>query len=150
MCNDARDPSSERWNCVGKNVLVILPKWWLQRHLGIFYMPQIYDMGPTALLPLRRKACWGFFRPEKSWRLRPGFNSWTWVLKGSMLTPRPPKPLKEMLHHFVIQKLHLCNIQQNNTLLSRHRIMLWSNKEQRKGNINFLFRHEIHAQNTNK
>jgi len=26
-------------------------------------MPQIYDMGPTALLPLRRKACWGFFRP---------------------------------------------------------------------------------------
>ena len=24
-------------------------------------MPQIYDMGPTALLPLRRKACWGFF-----------------------------------------------------------------------------------------
>ena len=24
-------------------------------------MPQIYDMGPTALLPLRRKACWRFF-----------------------------------------------------------------------------------------
>ena len=24
-------------------------------------MPQIYDMGPTALLPLRRKACWGYF-----------------------------------------------------------------------------------------
>jgi len=21
-------------------------------------------MGPTALLPLRRKACWGFFRPK--------------------------------------------------------------------------------------
>jgi len=28
-----------------------LPKWRLPRHLGIFYMPQIYDMGPTALLP---------------------------------------------------------------------------------------------------
>ena len=27
-------------------------------------MPQIYDMGPTALLPLRREACWGFFRPK--------------------------------------------------------------------------------------
>ena len=27
-------------------------------------MPQIYDMGPTALLPLRRKACCGFFRPK--------------------------------------------------------------------------------------
>jgi hypothetical protein len=25
--------------------------------VGIFYMPQICDMGPTALLPLRRKAC---------------------------------------------------------------------------------------------
>jgi len=24
-------------------------------------MPQICDMGQTALLPLRRKACWGFF-----------------------------------------------------------------------------------------
>jgi len=42
-------------------------------------------MGPTALLPLRRKACWGFFRPEKSWRLRLGLNPRTWVLKGSTL-----------------------------------------------------------------
>jgi hypothetical protein len=25
--------------------------------LGILYMPQIYDMGQTALLPLRRKSC---------------------------------------------------------------------------------------------
>jgi len=48
-------------------------------------MPQIYDMGPTALLPFRRKACWGFFRPEKFWRLRPGLNPRTWVLKGSTL-----------------------------------------------------------------
>jgi hypothetical protein len=30
--------------------------------VGIFYMPQFYDMGQTALLPLRRKACRGFFR----------------------------------------------------------------------------------------
>jgi hypothetical protein len=27
-------------------------------------MPQICDMGQTALLPLRRKACCGFFRPK--------------------------------------------------------------------------------------
>jgi hypothetical protein len=26
------------------------------RHLGIFYVPQIYDIGPTALLPLQKKA----------------------------------------------------------------------------------------------
>ena len=34
-----------------------------------------------------------FFRPEKSWRLRPGFNPRTWVLKGQHATRRPPKPL---------------------------------------------------------
>jgi len=27
-------------------------------------MLQICDMGQTALLPLRRKVCWGFFRPK--------------------------------------------------------------------------------------
>jgi len=27
-------------------------------------MPQIYDMGPTALLSLRKIACWGIFRPK--------------------------------------------------------------------------------------
>jgi hypothetical protein len=27
-------------------------------------MPQICDMGQTALLPLRRKACCGFFHPK--------------------------------------------------------------------------------------
>jgi hypothetical protein len=36
------------------------------RHLGIFYMLQICDVGQTALLPLRRKARWGSFPPEKS------------------------------------------------------------------------------------
>ena len=84
-CNDARDPSSERWNCVGKKVPVILPKWWLLHHLGILYMPQIYDVGPTAFLPLRRKVCWGFFRPVKYRWLWPGLNPWTQVLKGSTL-----------------------------------------------------------------
>jgi hypothetical protein len=31
--------------------------------VGFFNMPQIYDMGPTALLPLRRKSCYGFYHP---------------------------------------------------------------------------------------
>jgi hypothetical protein len=30
-------------------------------------MPQIYDMGPPALLPLQRKACWGFFEGVVGW-----------------------------------------------------------------------------------
>jgi hypothetical protein len=83
--SDARDPSSEKWNCVGEKFPVILPNWRLPRHLRNFYMPQIYDMGPTDLLPLRRKACWGFFRPEKSWWLRLGLNPRTWVLNGNTL-----------------------------------------------------------------
>jgi hypothetical protein len=31
---------------------------------GFFNMPQSCDMGQTALLPFRRKACWGFCRPK--------------------------------------------------------------------------------------
>jgi hypothetical protein len=49
-------------------------------------------MGPTALLPLRRKACWGFFA-SKIRRLRPSANPRTWIPKASMLTTRPPKLL---------------------------------------------------------
>jgi hypothetical protein len=36
----------------------------------VLLMPQICDMGQRALLPLRKKACWGFFCPEKSDCLR--------------------------------------------------------------------------------
>jgi hypothetical protein len=42
-------------------------------------MPQICDMGLTALFPFRR--------------LRLGLNPRTWVPEASTLTPRPPKPL---------------------------------------------------------
>ena len=63
-------------------------------------MPQIYDMGPTALLPLRRKACWGFFA-LKIRRLRPGLNPRTWVLKASML------PLDHRSHTTLVSYL-LC------------------------------------------
>ena len=68
---------------------------------GIFYMPQICDMGPTASLPFQRKACWGFFCPGKSWRLRPGLNPRTWVLKASAL------PLDHQSHLF--SGLWCCN-----------------------------------------
>ena len=56
--NDARDPSRESWNYgrerFSGNFAYMASLFTL---LGIFYMPQIYDMGPTALLSLRRKAC---------------------------------------------------------------------------------------------
>ena len=41
-------------------------------HLGIFYMPQIYDMGPTASA---------------------GFEPANLGTKGQHATPRPPKPV---------------------------------------------------------
>jgi len=59
--HDVRDPSGGSGNCGREYCRVILPKWRIPRHIGIFYMPQIYDMGPTALLPLQIKVCWGFF-----------------------------------------------------------------------------------------
>ena len=42
-------------------------------------------MGPTALFPVRRKACWGLLSPLKIRRLRWGLNPRTWVLKANTL-----------------------------------------------------------------
>ena len=52
---------------------------------GFFYMLQIFDMEQTALLPFRRKACWGFFPPWRIRRFRPGLNPRTWVPEASTL-----------------------------------------------------------------
>jgi hypothetical protein len=38
----------------------------LTKRAGFFNIPQSWDMGQILLLPLRRKACCGFFQPEKS------------------------------------------------------------------------------------
>jgi hypothetical protein len=54
----------EMWaRMVSGNFAEIMP---FLRHLVIFYMPQICDMGQTALLPRRRKAHLGALSPEKS------------------------------------------------------------------------------------
>jgi hypothetical protein len=58
-------------------------------------MPQNYDMGPTALLPLRRKACWGFFRPKNP-TASAGFEPANLGTKSQHATPRPPKPLTSL------------------------------------------------------
>jgi len=47
-------------------------------------MPQIYDMGPTALLPSEGRRAEDF-SALKIRRLRPGLNPQTWVLKASTL-----------------------------------------------------------------
>jgi hypothetical protein len=45
-------------------------------------------MGPTALLPLRRKWCYGFLSPLKIHRPRPGLNPRT---LGPVASTRPPR-----------------------------------------------------------
>ena len=56
-------------------------------------------MGPTALLPLRRKACWGFFA-LKNPTASAGFEPANLGTKGQHATSRPPKPHHEGLYPF--------------------------------------------------
>ena len=58
-----------------------------------FYMPQSWDMGQILSLPLRRKACGGFFRCPKNPTNSAGFEpANSRVPEASMLTTIPPKP----------------------------------------------------------
>jgi hypothetical protein len=60
-------------------------------------------MGPTALLPLPRKACWGFFRPKNltASAVHEPVNLGT---KGQHATSRPPKPLVHLVA-FIVRNL---------------------------------------------
>ena len=53
-------------------------------------------MGPTALLLLRRKACWGLFRPKNP-TASAGCEPANLGTKGQHATSRPPKPLSYTL-----------------------------------------------------
>ena len=64
--------------------------------LRFFYVPLIYDTGPTALLSFRRKSYSGFLRSEKIHWLRPGLNPLTSNPEASMITPRPPGSTAEI------------------------------------------------------
>jgi hypothetical protein len=52
---------------------------------------KFYDMGPTAILPLWRKACCGFLSPLKINLPQPGLNSRTISPMASTLTITPPR-----------------------------------------------------------
>ena len=62
-------------------------------HLGIFYMPQIYDMGPTALTSPPKEGVLRIFSPLKNPTASAGFEPANLGSKGQHATPRPPKPL---------------------------------------------------------
>jgi hypothetical protein len=72
----------------------ILPKVRLPRHFWGLLHAVKHDMGQTALLPLRRKACWGFFRPKNP-TASAGIEPANFCSKGQHATSRPPKPLQE-------------------------------------------------------
>ena len=55
-------------------------------HFRVVSHAEKCDTGQTALLPFRRKACWGFFRSEKPELANLG-------TKGQYATSRSPKPL---------------------------------------------------------
>jgi hypothetical protein len=58
--------------------------------------PQIYDMWPPALLPLRRKACWEFFA-LKNLTASAGFEPANLGTRSQHASSRPPKPLGSIL-----------------------------------------------------
>jgi hypothetical protein len=62
--SDASEPGSERWNYGREMAKKFCRKWRLPRHFWVLLHAVKHDMGQTALLTLRRKACWGFFRPK--------------------------------------------------------------------------------------
>jgi hypothetical protein len=64
--------------------------WRLPRHFCVLLHAVKHDMGQTVLLPLRRKACWGFFHP-KNLTASAGFEPANFGTKGQQATPRPPK-----------------------------------------------------------
>jgi hypothetical protein len=66
-------------------------KWRLPRHFWVL-LHAVKHMGQTALLPLRRKACWGFCRPKNP-TASAGFEPANLGTKGQHATSRPPKLL---------------------------------------------------------
>jgi len=62
--NDARDPSSERWNCGRKSCPVILPKFRLpHKFRDLLHASNLRHGTDGFTSPPNggRKACWGFF-----------------------------------------------------------------------------------------
>jgi len=70
--NDASEPQQRKVEQWARNYREFCRKWGLPRHFWVLLHAVNYDMVPTALLPLRRKACWGFF-PQKNPTASAGF-----------------------------------------------------------------------------
>ena len=84
--NDARDPSSERWNCGREICPVILPKFRLQHKFRDLLHAENLRHGTDGFTsPPKEGVLRIFFFALKLRWLRPGLNQRTWVLKASTL-----------------------------------------------------------------
>jgi hypothetical protein len=90
--SDASESSSGKWNYGREMAEKFCRKWRLPRHFWVLLHAVKHDMGQTTLLPLRRKECWGFFRPKNPTDSA-GFEPAKLGTKGQDATSRPPKPL---------------------------------------------------------
>ena len=106
--NDTRDPSSVRWNCGREICPVILPKFRLPPKFRDLIHVVNLRHGTEGFTSLRRKACWGFFRP-KSPTASASFEPVNLGTKGQHATPRPPKRYRnwKILASSVIRFLYM-------------------------------------------
>jgi hypothetical protein len=90
--SDVSEPSSGRWNYGRGMAKKFCLKWRLPRRFWVLLHAAKHDTGQTVLLPLRRKACWGFFHPKNP-TASAGFEPANLGTKGQHATSRPPKSL---------------------------------------------------------
>ena len=84
--NDARDRSSERWNCGRESCPEILPKFRLPRKCRDFlHAANLRHVTDGFTSASKEGVLRIFFFALKIRRLRPGLNPRTWVLKASTL-----------------------------------------------------------------
>ena len=89
--NDARDPSSERWNCGRERCpVVILPEFRFPRKFRDLLHAANLRHGTDGFTSPPKEGVLRIFFALKIRRLRSGLNLGT---KGQHATPRPPKPV---------------------------------------------------------
>jgi hypothetical protein len=84
-----RPPERSRRNMAKE--MLNLPTKYLFHTRRFFNMPQSYDMGPTALLPLCRNSCYSFLSPLKIPSSSAGFEPANLGSNVNHTTTRPPR-----------------------------------------------------------
>ena len=93
--NDARDPTSERWNCGRKRCPVILPKFRLpHKFRDLLHGSDLRHETDGFYFPSEGRRAEDFFA-LKNPTASAGFEPVNLGTKGQHATPRQPKPLKE-------------------------------------------------------